>query len=87
MCIVNMTFEVPETKNIDIEALKRQVRNYVGYLISVPGIVWQEEKTDEGWEASPELLEKLDNARQEICEGNCTVLNSKEEINAFFEAL
>ncbi len=87
MCTVNMTFEVPESKHIDIEALKKQVSNYVGYLISVPGIVWQEEKEEEGWEASPELLERLEKARQEIREGNCTTLRSKEEINAFFESL
>lgn len=88
MCTVNMTFEVPEKKNIDIEALKTQVRNYVGYLISVPGIVWHEEEKDEcGWEASPVLLERLDNARKNIHEENCTVLNSKEDINAFFESL
>ena len=88
MCTINMTFEVPETKHIDIEALKKQVRNYVGYLISVPGIVWQEESQDEtGWEASPELQVRLDNARKNISEGNCTVLDSKDDINAFFESL
>lgn len=88
MCTVNMTFEVPDKKHIDIEALKTQIRNYFGYLISVPGIVWQEDNSDEGsWDASPELLERMEKARLEISEGKCTVLRSNEDINAFFESL
>lgn len=88
MCTINMTFEVPESKHIDIEAFKRQINNFVGYLISVPGIVWQEsENSEDGWEASPELLERLDKARQEIGKGNCTTLHSEKEVNAFFESL
>lgn len=86
MCTVNMTFEVPESK-IDIEALKKQVRNYVGYLISVPGLVWKEDVGEAGWEPSPELQKRLEKARQEIREGECTVLHSKEDINAFFDSL
>lgn len=87
MCTISMTFDVPESKHIDIEALKTQVNNFVGYLISVPGIVWQQTKEEEGWEATPELLARLDKAREEVDKGNCTVLKSKEEINAFLESL
>ena len=88
MCTINMTFELPESKHIDVEALKKQVNNFVGYLISVPGIVWQDtDNTDEKWEVSAELAEQLEKSRQEIREGNCTVLRSKEEINAYFESL
>lgn len=83
MCTVNMTFEVPESKHIDIEALKQQVNNFVNYLITVPGIVWKESEE----EVSAELLDRLEKARQEVRDGNCTTLRSKEEINAFFESL
>ena len=83
MCTVNMTFEVPESKHIDIEALKQQVNNFVNYLITVPGIVWKESEE----EVSAELLDHLEKARQEVRDGNCTTLRSKEEINAFFESL
>lgn len=83
MCTVNMTFEVPESKHIDIEALKQQVNNFVNYLITVPGIVWKESEE----EISAELLDRLEKARQEVRDGNCTTLQSKEEINAFFESL
>lgn len=83
MCTVNMTFEVPESKHIDIEALKQQVNNFVNYLITVPGIVWKESEE----EGSAELLDRLEKARQEVRDGNCTTLRSKEEINAFFESL
>lgn len=83
MCTVNMTFEVPESKHIDIEALKQQVNNFVNYLITVPGIVWKESEE----EVSAELLDRIEKARQEVRDGNCTTLRSKEEINAFFESL
>lgn len=84
-----MTFQIPESKHIDIEALKVQVNNYVGYLISVPGIVWQEptEVEDEKFEVSPELSERLEKARQEVREGNCVTLRSKDEIDAYFDSL
>ena len=36
MCTINMTFEVPETKNINIEALKKQINTMVMLLISNP---------------------------------------------------
>ena len=45
------------------------------------------EGDENGRDVSSELLDRLDKARQEIREGNCTVLNNKEEINAFFESL
>ena len=83
MCTVNMTFEVPESKHIDIEALKQQVNNFVNYLITVPGIVWKESEE----EVPAELLDRLEKARQEVRDGNCTTLRSMEEINAFFESL
>lgn len=89
MCTVNMTFEVPESKHINIEALKAQMNGFFNLLLSMPSIVEPGNSTIEenGREASLELLDHLDKARQEIREGNCTVLNGKEEINAFFESL
>ncbi len=85
-----MTFEVPESKHINIEALKAQMNGFFNLLLSMPSIVEQTTTPaieENGWEASPELLDRLDKARQEIREGNCTVLNTKEEINAFFDSL
>lgn len=88
MCTVNMTFEVPESKSIDIEALKTQMNGFFNLLLSMPSIIKKDTSTEEeGWEASPELLAQIDEARQEIREGDCTVLQSKDEINAFFESL
>lgn len=34
MCTINITFEVPESKHIDIEALKQKVNTYVKQLIA-----------------------------------------------------
>lgn len=36
MCTVNMTFEVPESKYIDIAALKHKVNEFVKQLIAMP---------------------------------------------------
>ena len=36
MCTVNMTFEVPETNMINIEALKQKVNAFVAQLIANP---------------------------------------------------
>lgn len=44
MCTVNMTFEVPETKHIDIEALKKQMYSYLEFILSMPNIA---EKTED----------------------------------------
>lgn len=38
MCTVNMTFEVPETKHIDIEALKQKINAMVMQLIANPSV-------------------------------------------------
>lgn len=43
MCTINMTFEVPETKHIDIEALKKQMHSYLEFILSMKNI---EEKDD-----------------------------------------
>ena len=36
MCTINMTFEVPETRHINIEALKKQINAMVLQLIANP---------------------------------------------------
>lgn len=94
MCTVNMTFEVPESKSIDIEALKKQMYGFFNLLISRPSIVKEDVDTsmmvaeeEEGWEASPELLDRLEKARQEVREGNCVTLQTKDDINAYFDSL
>lgn len=38
MCIVNMTFEVPDTKHINIDALKKQMHSYLEFILSTPNI-------------------------------------------------
>ncbi len=39
-----MTFEVPETKHINIDALKKLMHNYLEFILSMPSI---EEKYEE----------------------------------------
>lgn len=48
MCTINMTFEVPETKHINIEALKQKINAVVLQLIANP---------------SAEVVEKVESPR------------------------
>ena len=57
MCTVNMTFEVPESRHIDINMFKRQVNAFVKLIISVPNI----EKADK-----KEVIMQKDNLSDEI---------------------
>lgn len=42
MCTINMTFEVPETKGIDVEALRRHISAYFSFVISSPSVLKSE---------------------------------------------
>ena len=44
MCTINMTFEVPEARHINIDALKKQMHSYLEFILSMPSI---EVKADE----------------------------------------
>lgn len=57
MCTVNMTFEVPESRHIDINMFKRQVNAFVKLIISVPNI----EKADK-----KEVIMQKDNLSDEV---------------------
>lgn len=48
MCTVNMTFEVPETKHINIEAFKQKINALVAQFIANP---------------SAEIIEKVETPR------------------------
>lgn len=41
MCTISMTFEVPDSKHIDVEALKKQVNAFVSALIAMPNVELQ----------------------------------------------
>ena len=87
MCTINMTFEVPETRHINIEALKKQMHSYLEFILSMPAI---EEKVvekkydmsffdrfDNDWSDDPrdshEIAEELHDAR----------INERPEIGAW----
>jgi len=42
MCTINMTFEVPESKAIDIEALKSQLNDIFKIIVSSPSVLKKE---------------------------------------------
>ena len=39
MCTINMTFEVPDSRAIDIEALKKQMQAFFTLVVSTPSIL------------------------------------------------
>lgn len=45
MCTINMTFNVPESKAIDVEALKKQINDLVNVILSRPSILIKEKPT------------------------------------------
>ncbi len=47
MCTINMTFNVPESKSIDLEALKKQINDLVNVILSRPSVLIKENK--ESW--------------------------------------
>ena len=47
MCTINMTFEVPDTKLIDLEALKLQIQDIVNVIIARPNL--QKKETATSW--------------------------------------
>lgn len=80
MCTVNMTFEVPETRHINIEALKKQMYGYLEFILSMPSITEQEEEVDEkhvfdcfdggGWAEDPRSAHEI---ADELYEGRVTL--------------
>lgn len=72
MCTVNMTFEVPETKHINIEALKKQMHSYLEFILSMPSLTTIEENNIEeehifdcfdggGWAEDPRTAHEIAN--------------------------
>ena len=57
MCAVNLTFEIPESKFVDIEALKQNIHAYAAFLISYPGIL--KKKTETGKEHTDMMLKRF----------------------------
>lgn len=42
MCTINMTFEVPETMDLDMEALKEHIHAYFKFVLSSPTVLKKE---------------------------------------------
>lgn len=55
MCTINMTFEVPEAKHINIEVLKQKINAMVMQLIANPNA----EVTEKAGVATPQLSQRL----------------------------
>lgn len=45
MCTFSMTFNVPESKTIDIEALKKQINDLVNVILARPSVLIKESPT------------------------------------------
>lgn len=78
MCKIDMTFEVPDTQHLNIEALKKQMHSYLEYILSIPsieqadiaqelrGVAKSEQLTSDwrSWEIEPELMEMVSGTRK-----------------------
>lgn len=42
MCTINMTFEVPDSKAIDIDALKKQLNDLFNVIVARPSVLKKE---------------------------------------------
>lgn len=49
MCTINMTFNVPETKDIDIEALKKQINDLVNVILARPSVLNKKSHHSPSW--------------------------------------
>lgn len=49
MCTLNMTFEVPDSKAIDIEALKSQLNDLFHVIVSRPSVLKKEVAKTVSW--------------------------------------
>lgn len=58
MCTVNLTFDVPDSKLIDIEALKQNIQAYAAFLIAYPGIL--RKNSDTGKDHTDMMLKRFE---------------------------
>ncbi len=49
MCTINMTFNVPEAKSIDIDALKQHMQAYFNLVLTFPGVLKKEQDAEEAF--------------------------------------
>lgn len=57
MCTINMTFEVPEARAIDIDALKQNMQAYFNLLVSFPSILKKDNSMSES--LTDQMLERF----------------------------
>lgn len=57
MCTINMTFEVPETMGVDLEALKEHIRAYFNLVLSSPTVLKKETTSSD--RLTDEMLERF----------------------------
>lgn len=47
MCTINMTFNVPEAKSIDIDALKQHMQAYFNLVLTFPSVLKKEQDAED----------------------------------------
>ena len=85
MCTLNMTFEIPESRSIDIEALKQNIQAYVNLVVTYPSIL-KNDKT-ESMDLSVETVAMMEQSRREYSEGKVISFNSSAEAQKWLESL
>ena len=85
MCTLNMTFEIPESHSIDIEALKQNIQAYVNFVVSYPSILTKDKNGSN--DLTVETIAMIEQSRREYSEGKVISFNSSAEAQQWLESL
>lgn len=83
MCTINMTFEVPESRAIDIDALKSQLNDLFKVIVSRPSLLKENAETKKGlrhafsgdWGEQQDAVSYAQMLREEC------VINNREDVS------
>lgn len=82
-----MTFEIPESKAIDIEALKQNIQAYVKLLVSYPSILKKDTKPLIPQDLSVETMDMIEQSRREYQEGKVISFSTSADAQKWLESL
>lgn len=85
MCTLNMTFEIPESRSIDMEALKQNIQAYVNLVVAYPSILKKDKP--ESQDLTVETVAMIEQSRREYHEGKVISFDSSADAQKWLESL
>ncbi|MBQ0056645.1 MAG: hypothetical protein KBT20_03210 [Bacteroidales bacterium] len=80
-----MTFEIPESRAIDIEALKQNIQAYVNLVVAYPTILKKGQTGAQ--DLTVETVAMIEQSRREYKEGKVFSFNSSADAQKWLESL